>query len=106
MKVVHFTTGYEYGGGSLAVKTLHESLLINNVDSHVISQRLVGAYRAVNRSEVRAKLDEILAFAGVEKFADTPVKRFFLRHVCAAGIRGGCTPGTGNFDSGRSSGCG
>jgi len=37
---------------------------------------LNGAILGMSRAEVRAKLDEILAFAGVEKFADTPVKRF------------------------------
>jgi lipopolysaccharide transport system ATP-binding protein len=37
---------------------------------------LNGAILGMRRAEVSAKLDEILAFAGVEKFADTPVKRF------------------------------
>lgn len=37
---------------------------------------LNGAILGMRRSETRAKLDEILAFAEVEKFADTPVKYY------------------------------
>jgi len=48
LKILHLTSGYEHGGGSLAVKTLHEALLASGVDSQVISHRLVGAYRSVS----------------------------------------------------------
>ena len=53
MKILHLTSGYEHGGGSLAVKTLHEALLASGVDSQVISHRLVGAYRGVSRFQSR-----------------------------------------------------
>jgi lipopolysaccharide transport system ATP-binding protein len=37
---------------------------------------LNGAILGMRRSEIARKFDEIVAFAGVEKFLDTPVKRF------------------------------
>ena len=37
---------------------------------------LNGAILGMSRAEIRRKFDEILAFAGVEKFLDTPVKRY------------------------------
>lgn len=37
---------------------------------------LNGAIMGMSRSEVRRKFDEIVSFAGVEKFIDTPVKRY------------------------------
>jgi lipopolysaccharide transport system ATP-binding protein len=37
---------------------------------------LNGAILGMSRAEVRSKFDEIVNFAGVEKFLDTPVKRF------------------------------
>jgi lipopolysaccharide transport system ATP-binding protein len=37
---------------------------------------LNGAILGMNRREVRSKLDAIVDFAGVEKFLDTPVKRY------------------------------
>lgn len=37
---------------------------------------LNGAILGMSRREIRAKLDEIIAFAEVEKFLDTPVKRY------------------------------
>jgi lipopolysaccharide transport system ATP-binding protein len=37
---------------------------------------LNGAILGMNRAEIKAKFDEIVAFAGVEKFLDTPVKRY------------------------------
>ena len=35
-----------------------------------------GAILGMSRQEVRRKFDEIVDFAGVEKFIDTPVKRY------------------------------
>ena len=35
-----------------------------------------GAILGMNRSEVSAKFDDIVSFSGVEKFIDTPVKRY------------------------------
>ena len=37
---------------------------------------LNGAILGMSRSEIRAKFDEIVEFSGVEKFLDTPVKRY------------------------------
>lgn len=37
---------------------------------------LNGAIMGMNRAEVNRKLDEIIDFSGVEKFIDTPVKRY------------------------------
>src|SRR6516225_8999405 len=37
---------------------------------------LNGAILGMSRNEVRKKFDEIVAFAGIEKFLDTPVKRY------------------------------
>ena len=37
---------------------------------------LNGAILGMSRAEIRAKFDEIVQFAGVEKFIDTPVKRY------------------------------
>jgi lipopolysaccharide transport system ATP-binding protein len=37
---------------------------------------LNGAVLGMHRSEIRSKFDEIVDFSGVEKFLDTPVKRF------------------------------
>lgn len=37
---------------------------------------LNGAILGMTRSEIRRKFDEIVAFSGVEKFLDTPVKRY------------------------------
>ena len=37
---------------------------------------LNGAILGMGRSEVRRKMDEIIAFAGLERFIDTPVKRY------------------------------
>src|ERR671932_704288 len=37
---------------------------------------LNGSLLGMTRSEIRKQFDEIVAFAGVEKFLDTPVKRY------------------------------
>src|SRR5262249_25940361 len=37
---------------------------------------LNGAILGMTRAEIRAKFDEIIAFAEVDKFLDTPVKRY------------------------------
>lgn len=38
--------------------------------------RLNGAILGMSQSEIRSKFDDIVAFSGVEKFLDTPVKRY------------------------------
>jgi len=50
---------------------------------------LNGAILGMTRQEVQKKFDEIVSFAGVERFLDTPVKALFIGHVCAARLRGG-----------------
>ncbi len=37
---------------------------------------LNGAILGMSKSEIKSKLDEIIAFAGVERYIDTPVKRY------------------------------
>jgi len=37
---------------------------------------LSGAILGMNRKEIKKRFDEIISFAGVEKFVDTPVKRY------------------------------
>ena len=48
---------------------------------------LNGAILGMHRHEIKAKFDEIVAFAEVEKFLDTPVKRYssgmYVRLACA-----------------------
>ncbi len=61
---------------------------------------LNGAILGMRRAEIRRKFDEIVAFAEVEKFLDTPVKRY------SSGFR---EPSSGNSQGSlhaRSSACG
>jgi len=54
----------EVGTGFHAELTGRENVFLN------------GAILGMNRVEIRQKFDEIVAFSGVEKFIDTPVKRY------------------------------
>ena len=65
---------------------------------------LNGAILGMTRAEIKRKFDEIVAFAEVEKFLDTPVKRYSVGHVCAAGVRGGGASGAGDPDRRRGAG--
>ena len=65
---------------------------------------LNGAILGMTRAEIRRKFDEIVAFAEVERFLDTPVKRYSQRHVCAARLCGRGAFGAG--DSCRRRGAG
>ncbi len=47
---------------------------------------LNGAILGMSKVEIKSKFDEIVAFAEVEKFLDTPVQALLIRHVCPAGI--------------------
>ena len=67
---------------------------------------LNGAILGMTKAEIRKKFDEIVDFAGVERYMDTPVKRYSQRHVCAAGVCRGGASGTGDFDLRRSAGRG
>ena len=62
---------------------------------------LNGAILGMGRAEIRAKFDEIVAFAEVERFLDTPVKRYSSGHVCAPGFRCRGASGAGNPDRRR-----
>ena len=48
---------------------------------------LNGAILGMSKLEITRKFDEIVAFAEVEQFLDTPVKRYSTRDVPAAGVR-------------------
>ena len=54
----------EVGTGFHAELTGRENIFLN------------GAILGMRRAEIKAKFDEIVAFAGVDKFLDTPVKRY------------------------------
>jgi lipopolysaccharide transport system ATP-binding protein len=54
----------EVGTGFHAELTGRENIFLN------------GAVLGMSRGEIRSKFDEIVAFAGVEQFLDTPVKRY------------------------------
>jgi ABC-type polysaccharide/polyol phosphate transport system ATPase subunit len=54
----------EIGTGFHAELTGRENIFLN------------GAILGMSRAEIRSKLEAIVAFAGVEKFVDTPVKRY------------------------------
>lgn len=67
--------------GSLKIKGRIASLLEVGTGFHPeLSGRenifLNGAILGMSRSEIKKKFDEIVDFAGVEKFLDTPVKRY------------------------------
>ena len=47
---------------------------------------LNGAILGMAKSEIRRKFDEIIAFAEIEQFVDTPVKRVQQRDVRAVGV--------------------
>ena len=50
---------------------------------------LSGTILGMTKREIESKLDQIIAFSGLEEFVDTPVKALFLRHVRQAGLFGG-----------------
>ena len=53
---------------------------------------LNGTMHGMSRREVAAKFDEIVAFAELEQFIDTPVKRYSSGMYVQAGVRGRRTP--------------
>ncbi len=68
---------------------------------------LNGSILGMNRREIDRKFDEIVDFAEVEQFVDTPVKRYSSRrsraagrHVCAPSVCGGRALGAGDFGGG------
>jgi len=59
---------------------------------------LNGTILGMGSREIRRKFDEIVAFAEIERFLDTPVKALFVRHVREVGVRRGRVPGARNPD--------
>jgi lipopolysaccharide transport system ATP-binding protein len=79
LKILSRTTGPTKG--SLKMKGRVASLLEVGTGFHgELSGReniyLNGAIMGMHRQEITRKLDEIIDFAGVEKYIDTPVKRY------------------------------
>jgi len=56
---------------------------------------LNGAVLGMKRKEIRSKFEEIVAFSGVEKFLDTPVKRFSSGMLCNWSLAGSDPARTG-----------
>ena len=56
---------------------------------------LNGSILGMTRREIGRKFDEIVAFAEVEQFLDTPVKRYSSRDIRPAGVRRRRPPGAG-----------
>ena len=88
----HVASLLEVGTGFHPELTGRENIFLN------------GAILGMSKAEIRRKFDEIVAFAEVEQFIDTPVKRYSSGHVCAAGVRRRRPSGAGNPDRGRSAG--
>ncbi len=61
-----------------------------------------GTILGMTKREIDRKFDEIVDFSGVEKFLDTPVKRYSQRHASPPGLRRRRPPGTGDPDHRRS----
>ena len=66
----------EVGTGFHAELTGRENIFLN------------GSILGMTQREIRGKFDEIVAFAEVEKFLDTPVKHYSSGNVCSSSIRG------------------
>ena len=65
-----------------------------------------GSIMGMTKAEITRKLDEIVAFAGVEKYIDTPVKRYSSGMTVRLGFASRCPSGAGNSGSGRGVGSG
>ncbi len=50
-----------------------------------------GSIMGMTKAEIRRKFDEIVDFAGVEKYIDTPVKRYSSGMMVRSGICNCCT---------------
>ncbi|NOX59761.1 MAG: ABC transporter ATP-binding protein [Planctomycetes bacterium] len=67
--------------GSIQVKGRLAALIEVNAGMHgdltgLENIFLTGAIMGMNRAEIKSKLDAIIEFSGIEKFIDTPVKRY------------------------------
>jgi len=75
---------------------------------------LNGAILGMMKAEIDRKFDEIVAFAEIEKFIDTPVKHYssgmYVRLAFAVAAHRStwltATPGAGDPAGGRGAGCG
>ena len=67
---------------------------------------LNGAILGMSRAEIKRKFDEIVDFSGVEKFIDTPVKRYSSGMQVRLGFCGGRASRAGDSDCRRGSGGG
>ena len=65
----------EVGTGFHPALTGRENVFLNGA-SGLDALRAGSAILGMSRAEIRKKFDEIVAFAEVEKFLDTPVKRY------------------------------
>ena len=65
---------------------------------------LNGSILGMKKREIAAKFDEIVAFAEIEKFLDTPVKKLFVRNVCPPRVRRRRAPRPRDPDRRRSAG--
>ena len=61
---------------------------------------LNGSILGMGRQEIDRKFDEIVAFAEIERFLDTPGETLFVGHVCPSRVRRCRAPGAGST-SGR-----
>jgi ABC-type polysaccharide/polyol phosphate transport system ATPase subunit len=62
---------------------------------------LNGAILGMRRTEIERKFDEIVAFAEIERFLDTPVKRYSSGMYVRLAFGGGGAPGAGDPAGGR-----
>jgi lipopolysaccharide transport system ATP-binding protein len=74
-RIVQPTTGFVKGRGKISsileVGTGFHSDLTGRENIYISGYTL-----GMNKEEVRQKFDEIVAFSGIEKFLDTPIKRY------------------------------
>ena len=63
---------------------------------------LNGAILGMREAQIKRRFDEIVAFADVSKFLETPVKHYFERHVCAARLCSRGAPRSRHSDCQRS----
>ncbi len=61
---------------------------------------LYGTILGMTKREIESKLDQIIAFSGIEEFIDTPVKRYSSGMYREAGFFGRRACGSGSADRG------
>lgn len=61
---------------------------------------LYGTIMGMTKREIASKLDQIIAFSGLEEFIDTPVKRYSSGMYTQAGVFGGRARQSGCHDRG------